>query len=407
MRQQQLTHFQFAALVAAASLLVWLAAGLALDVRVDKSKGQLSEIENLGEILFNDESLSEPPGLSCAGCHDGRLQHQGNNKSPIAAVARGSEPSVFGNRNPPSILYALYIPPFEFKQEKSETGEMQIVPTGGLFLDGRAGTLEAQAKGPLFNKLEMNNRDEKSFAAKLAKSPSATRFKAAFGDIFSNPEMVADKFALAIAAYERTPEFFPFGSKFDKVLRGEAKFTAIEQEGFRLFKDPQKGNCLSCHAGKVGSRNPKDWLLTDFTYDALAPPRNREVPFNRNPTHYDLGLCMQKSITLRAPRGFDVSSTCGAFRVPTLRNVAVTGPYFHNGAIKTLRDAVAFYATRDTDPANWYGATKVFDDLPQRYWKNVNRTEVPYNAKHTRRLTDEDIDALVAFLETLTDPQSE
>jgi cytochrome c peroxidase len=409
MAHERLTNAQFALLMAVASFVVWLGAGLILDtdIRASKQKGQLTDIEALGDMLFNDASLSEPAGLSCAGCHDGRLQRQGNNKSAVASVAQGSKPNVLGNRNPPSIMYALFVPTFEFRQKKSENGKIDIVPTGGLFLDGRAANLEAQSIGPLFNELEMNNKDAKSFTKKLAVSPAAEKFKAVFGDIFANPDLVAEKFALAIAAYERTSEFAPFGSKFDKVLRGEAKFTSLEDEGFSLFKNPLKGNCMKCHVGKETSRDPKDWLFTDFTYDTLAVPRNREMPFTRNAQHFDLGLCMQKRITLRVPAGFAINATCGAFRVPTLRNVAVTGPYFHNGAIKTLREAVEFYATRESNPARWYGAGKTYDDLPERYWDNVNRAEAPYDTKDKPRLNDHDIDALVAFLKTLTDPQSE
>jgi cytochrome c peroxidase len=404
-----LSNLQFSLVMAVGSFVVWLVAGLILNtnVSVTKTKVQLSEMESLGEQLFNDTSLSVPEGLSCAGCHDGRLQRQGINKSPINAVALGSRPWIFGKRNPPSILYTAFTPPFEFKHVKSESGATEIVPTGGLFLDGRAHTLEAQAVGPLFNDLEMNNRDAQSFAIKLAKSRSAGMFKALFGDIFSNPDLVVEKVALAIATYERTPEFAPFGSRFDKVLRGEARFTSLEEQGFAVFKDPQKGNCLSCHVGDVNSHNPRDWLFTDFTYDALAVPRNTKLPFNSDPQHFDLGLCMQKSITLKMPRGFDVNTLCGAFKVPTLRNVAVTAPYFHNGVFQTLRDAVAFYATRDTDPAKWYGDGQKYSDLPLRFRNNVNTSEVPYDTKDKPRLSERDIDALVAFLETLTDPQSE
>jgi cytochrome c peroxidase len=407
--QRGFSNFQFALLMAAASFAVWLVAGFALNdnVGINRTKGQLSKLESLGELLFNDTSLSVPEGLSCAGCHDGRLQRQGINKSPIKAVALGSRPAIFGNRNPPSILYSAFTPPFEFRHVKSDSGVTEIVPTGGLFLDGRAATLEAQAVGPLFNDLEMNNRDAKSFAAKLARSPSADMFKSFFGDIFASPDLVVEKVTLAIATYERTPEFAPFGSKFDKILRGEARFTELEEKGFAVFKDPQKGNCLSCHVGDVNSHNPRDWLFTDFTYDALAVPRNIELPFNNDPRHFDLGLCMQKSITLKMPRDLDVNSLCGAFKVPTLRNVAVTAPYFHNGVFMTLREAVAFYATRDTDPAKWYGVGQKYSDMPPRYQKNVNTSEVPYDTKDKPRLAEQDIDALVAFLETLTDPQSE
>ena len=81
-----------------------------------------------------------------------------------------------------------------------------------------------------------------------------------------------------------------------------------------------------------------------------------------------------------------LASLCGAFKVPTLRNVAVRAPYFHNGAIATLRDAVAFYATRDTDPKRWYPTLKTgeadkFNDLPSAYKANVNVEEVPFDRK--------------------------
>jgi cytochrome c peroxidase len=95
--------------------------------------------------------------------------------------------------------------------------------------------------------------------------------------------------------------------------------------------------------------------------------------------------------------------------VPSLRNVAISGPYFHNGSIKTLRDAVAFYATRDTDTAHWYprqgdGVNK-FDDLPDEAKANVNIKEVPYDrrAGQKPRLSWQEVDAIVAFLNTLTD----
>jgi cytochrome c peroxidase len=93
-----------------------------------------------------------------------------------------------------------------------------------------------------------------------------------------------------------------------------------------------------------------------------------------------------------------------------LRNVVVTGPYYHNGAFTSLRDAVKLYATRDTDPTRWYpkradGNVNKFDDLPKEYKSNVNIEEVPYDRKlgQRPRLNDREVDALVAFLKTLTD----
>ena len=134
------------------------------------------------------------------------------------------------------------------------------------------------------------------------------------------------------------------------------------------------------------------------------------IPANTNPASYDLGLCKQPGLASILPKDIKLSSLCGAFKVPTLRNVAVTGPYYHNGAFTSLRDAVKFYATRDTDPSRWYpkqadGRVNQFDDVPEEYKSNVNIEEVPYDRKlgQSPRFNDREVDALVAFLKTLTD----
>lgn len=90
--------------------------------------------------------------------------------------------------------------------------------------------------------------------------------------------------------------------------------------------------------------------------------------------------------------------------MPSLRNVAVTGPYFHNGRFTKLRDVVAFYVTRNTDHARWYSGAG-YDDLPAMYQGNANEDEVPYDRGpgEAPRLSDAEIDDIVAFLETLTD----
>ena len=107
---------------------------------------------------------------------------------------------------------------------------------------------------------------------------------------------------------------------------------------------------------------------------------------------------------------FRDASLCGQFKVPTLRNVAVTAPYFHNGRFKTLKEVVGFYVRRDSNPEEWYplaadGSVRKFDDLPQQYHGNVNVTEVPYNRHlgEALALTPDEIDLVVEFLNTLTD----
>jgi cytochrome c peroxidase len=136
---------------------------------------------------------------------------------------------------------------------------------------------------------------------------------------------------------------------------------------------------------------------------ALGLPRNPAIPANRDPRYDDLGMCGPFRTDVSADAGY-----CGRFRTPTLRNVATRQVFFHNGVVHSLRDAVAFYATRDSDPARWFargagGPPKLFTDLPSIYKANVE-TGAPFGLVHGRpRLTDADVAAIVAFLKTLTD----
>jgi cytochrome c peroxidase len=376
----------------------------------DSRDAALTPVERLGLLLFEDTSLSEPPGQACSSCHEAARAFTGNGGSRIAAVARGSRHEVFGNRNAQTIMYAAFRPPFRFVSERDERGNVESKPTGGFFWDGRADTLAEQAKGPFLNPREMNNPGAGAVVDKVRRSSYSALFRSVYGAAaFDDVDAAFDRIAEAIAAFERTSRFRPFSSKFDGFLRGKVTLDAREARGFELFKDTEKGNCIACHAGRTDSRQPTDWLFTDFTFDVLAMPRNPAIPDNADPTSFDLGLCRQDRIPARAPAGFQIDSLCGAFQVPTLRNVELTAPYGHNGAFATLRDVVRFYATRDSNPALWYpmrsGRVDAFDDLPAAARANVNRREAPYdrNPGQPPRLTDEDVDALVAFLRTLTD----
>lgn len=384
----------------------------ALDAGPEKpDEAGLTPLERFGKRVFEDRSLSQPAGVACATCHDAAHAFQGANGSPFPAVARGSLPTSFGNRNTPTLMYSSFSPPFAFIDEKDEkTGKIEKTAVGGQFLDGRARDLVAQFEGPLLNPVEMNAPSKRFVVERVRDGDYAALARAAYGDdVFKDPDAAFAKIAQAVAAFESSARFHPFASKFDDFLRGTARLTPLEARGFALFKDEKKGNCLACHAGKTNSRNPKDWLFTDFTYDALGAPKNKAIP-GADKAEADLGLCKQPGLEKIAPAGFDPASVCGAFKTPTLRNVAVTGPYLHNGVFSKLRDVVAFYATRDTDPARWYpkdgaGKTQKFDDLPAQYHEAVNVREVPYDRKPGQkpRLSEKDIDAITAFLETLTD----
>ena len=350
--------------------------------------------EWIGERIFFDNRLSEPAGVSCASCHDPAHAFTGDNGSKLG-VARGSKPESLGTRNTPTLMYLATAPEFKFVERDGRR-----VPVGGFFWDGRAATREAQAKEPLLNPLEMNNVDAKAVVAKVAAADYAPLIRRAFGaHVFADPERAFDAIAISLAAFQSSASFAPFTSKFDAVVRGNAKFTEQEERGFGLFTIRQKGNCAECHTVDRDSKNPRDSLFTNFGYHALGLARESGIPRNADKTFVDMGLCGPHRIN--APDG---KKWCGFFKTPTLRNIEVTAPYMHNGRFTTLRDAVAFYATRDTEPERWYPNGR-FDDLPAELHGNVDRDTPPYHREKGKRpaLNDEEIDDIVVFLKTLTD----
>ena len=374
----------------------------------------LSDLQLLGKRLFEDASLSEPQGMSCATCHDPRHAFQGNNGSPIAAVALGSQHGQFGVRKVPTLMYKAYSPAFGFYKDEDD-GKIKLEPRGGQFWDGRANLLPDQVTGPLLNPVEMNNPSIEKVVEKIEAGPNAALARKVYGDdVFSSKSEAMTKMAKAVAAFESSERFAPFSSKFDDYLRGKAELTALEKKGLEIFLDEQKSNCSDCHAApnNKASRDPTDWIFSDFSYSAPGAPRNPAIPVNLDPEHFDLGLCQRAGLAAMVPQGKTAESYCGYFKAPTLRNVALVGPYFHNGVFKTLREAVAFYATRDTDPGRWYpkghdGKVDKFNDLPPQFRENVETEKVPYDRKAGQKphLGEKDIDAIVAFLNTLTDKQ--
>ena len=170
-----------------------------------------------------------------------------------------------------------------------------------------------------------------------------------------------------------------------------------------MFNSAGKGNCAACHPSARGSDGASP-LFTDFSYDNLGVPRNTDIPANGDASYFDLGLCQ-----VDRPELTGRSDLCGAFKVPTLRNVATRRVFFHNGRFKSLRETLRFYVTRDTQPELWYpvagGSVDKFNDLPPQYRGNVNVTEGPYNRKpgDTPALSEAEIDDVITFLATLTD----
>lgn len=354
----------------------------------------------LGRQIFFDESLSEPRGLSCASCHDPSHGFAGNNGSRIG-TALGSRPKHFARRNTPSLLYLKFVRPFHFHWEEDAPLPEAV---GGFFWDGRANSIADLVRQPLLNPDEMGNDSPQRVATKVRAATYAADLASELGvasDAWNDDEKVLGALGKAVEAFLTSDAMSPFRSKYDAYVRGQAQLSPVEKRGLTLFRDAAKGGCDSCHKLNDASPNPERSLFTDFGFEALGLPRNRKLPANKNPTQYDLGLCEPDA------RHFpmDRELWCGNFRTPSLRNVAVRPAFMHNGVFTNLRDVVKFYATRDITPRRWYPSNVRFDDVPAKYREQVGIERVPYDrhAGEPPRLDDSEIDAVVAFLQTLTD----
>lgn len=360
------------------------------------SSAAMSPAAALGQLIFHDSSLSASGRLSCASCHDPSIGHASPFTTPVALGGVNLDQP--GLRNPPAIRYLKFNGAFKF--------DVDGTPMGGFFWDGRVNSLAEQAKGPLLSAAEMANTRVADVIAKLQSASYADQFKAVFGaDIFNNPEAAFERMAYALERYQiEDTDFAPFSSKFDAVNAGKASFTEEEIKGLAWFNRADKGNCAACHPSTKPDSAPAA-LFTDFTYDSLGVPRNPNIASNANASFFDKGLC--------GPLRVDLSSRadlCGAFKVPSLRNVALRKRFFHNGQFGSLQDVVTFYVTRDTSPSVWYpldllGNPLVYNDLPLAERSNVNVTEGPYNRLlgQAPALNSQEIRELIAFLRTLSD----
>jgi cytochrome c peroxidase len=270
----------------------------------------------LGKKLFFDPILSRDGSLSCASCHKPSLAF-----ADTVSVSAGVEGRL-GNRNSPSLANVVY--------------QKKLLKEGGL------PTLEMQVLVPIQEHAEFDNNIVE-ISNKLMTIPKYVEMSQAAYKRDPDPYVITR----AISAFERT--LFSGNSKYDQFLNGRTKLTAIEEQGLNLFMS-NKTNCSNCHSG---------FLLT-----------NQNIENNGLYSVYkDIG----------AMRLTQNPSDEGKFKIPSLRNIALTYPYMHDGSLKTLEEVIEHYNSGGSDH------------------KNKNTLIIPLNLSQSEK------EALVAFLSTLTD----
>lgn len=368
-------------------------AGPAWQAFATRSAAPLTTKEALGEALFFDVNLSKNRTQACATCHspDAAFTDPRESEGFGRAVSRGDDGISLGDRNTPTAAYAALGPAFHFNEEKR--------PVGGFFLDGRAHTLEAQAASPPLNPIEMAMASKADISARLKENPEyVAAFDKLFGPGTLNAEDTAmDAMSASIAAFERTDIFQPFDSKYDRSLRGEAKLTDQEELGRVLFFSTQFANCSKCHKHETLGGAARE-TFTNYQFHNIGTPVNGAARSanGSKPGRIDQGL--------RDNPAAAGAEYAGKFKVPTLRNVAVTGPYMHNGVFKDLRTVVAFYNKYNSKNPKHQINPETHEkwaepEVPGTLSKEELETGSALNAKR--------IDALVAFLKTLTDKRYE
>ncbi len=359
----------------------------------DKNSQTVISKSELGAKLFNDISLSKDGNQSCASCHDSehafidsRINITSADGNTAGAVSVGQDEVSLGDINTPQVSYTAFVPDFHYDE-----GEELF--KGGLFFDGRVKNLTEQAMQPFLNPVEMQNTKENVVEAVL--NQYSEEMMSLYGhDIFDEIDKAFFAIADAIAAFEKTEDISPFNSKFDKYLRGEVNLTDAELRGLSLFQDESRANCAACHPVATEISTKEESIFTDFSYDNLGVPVNtiaRESN-NKDINFIDNGLFGNPQVS--------DSDLKGAFRVSSLRNIAVTAPYMHNGVFKNLNTVVHFYNSRDVlgainpETGNLWEAAEVDDT------KNIEELG-------DLGLTDEEINDIIVFLNTLTDEDFE
>ena len=329
--------------------------------------------------------------MSCASCHDpSRAFTDSRDNGVGGAASLGNDGKSLGDRNAPMLTYASLVPAFARRDDGSYAG--------GLFHDGRAPTLAGQATQPITSAGEMA-------LTSAAVVQDRVRENAAYVDAFSallgeqalaTPGNALASVAEAIAAFESSAAFSSFDSRYDRYLRGEASLTREEELGRSLFFSPLS-NCSQCHVIDQREHQARE-VFTNFEYHNIGVPPNQRLRAanGSGADHVDPGLAGNSLVTGQEHEG--------KVRVPSLRNVAVTAPYMHNGVFAELRTAILFYNRFLVDSP----ASRTNPETGEQW----GEAEVPATVAHEllavgQPLSERRVRQIEAFLKTLTDQRYE
>lgn len=347
-------------------------------------------LADLGQQLFFDTDLSKDRTQACATCHDpqaGFVDPRDNGVAQMTSL--GDDGKSLGDRQAPSAAYAFFAPEFH----KTQKG----VYKGGQFWDGRAASLAEQAGGPPLNPAEMGMASKQAVVERLKENADyIEQFETLFGKgVMRDVEKTYQHMTQAIAAFEKTATFAPFDSKYDRYLRGEVKFTSQEELGRTLFFSQQFTNCNVCHQLRKLPGAQKE-TFSNYEFHNIAVPVNTALREVNGVRSIDEGLLAHPDVRDESQRG--------KFKVPTLRNVAVTGPYMHNGVFKDLKTVVKFY-----NKFNSRASAAQINPETRQPWgaAEVPETVSLKELKIGDALNEKRINALVAFMKTLTDARYE
>lgn len=360
--------------------------------------------EAFGAALFSDTSLSLHNNQSCASCHDpGRAFSDARPAALDAGVSFGSDGKTLGFRNAPSLTYVAFTPPFgtdDLTELSSDTRPEDSI-RGGFFWDGREPTLESQVLTPFVNSREMALPDTDELIERVVQNPN---YRSYLKDVANRDDVLA-RIAGGLTAYLRSDALSTFDSRYDRYLRGEVEPTREERIGMNLFFSPSFTSCADCHQSQpVGLASGE--LFTNHRYENIGTPINRELlamTGNEN-TDGDPGLLGNPLLGDLMHDNMNPDQLAGRIKVPTLRNVAVTGPYMHNGVFDELSTLMLFYNHFNESGSN--GQINPETGAPWQETAHADSVALE-KLRSGFPLSEGQLSAITAFMRMLTDRRYE